>query len=93
MQGLMSPPAHHHKFVGALGKRAGVVFLARKSGTWSVFHADSALIQHFDRRFVLVGLAETRAGESIMRELAVLADDIIAEGAHRRGRKRPSVKK
>src|SRR6185436_16307468 len=46
MLGLMSPPAHFHKFVGGLQGREGVIFLARKSGTWRNFHADSALIQH-----------------------------------------------
>lgn len=86
--GLMSPPAHHHKFVGALSKRPGVVFLARKSGTWRTFHGDSALIQHYDRRFVLVGLSETRHGESIMRELAELVDNLIEAGGHRRQKRR-----
>jgi beta-lactamase class A len=91
MLGLMSPPAHHHKFVGGLAKREGVVFLARKSGTWSVFHADSALIKHFDNRYVIVGLAETSKGEQIMRSLALVVDDLILDGQHRRRGQRRSV--
>ncbi len=83
MLGLMSPPKHFHKFVGGLTERPGVVFLARKSGTWRNFHADSVLVQHNDLRFVLVGLSEVRDGEQIMRRLAQLADDIVAEGKHR----------
>ena len=86
MLGLMSPPKHHHKFVGGLGKEPGVVFLARKSGTWQYFHADSALIKHFDNLYVLVGIAETKSGETIMRQLAKVADELIMEGAHRKRR-------
>ncbi|MEO1171485.1 MAG: serine hydrolase, partial [Myxococcota bacterium] len=57
MLGLMSPPKHFHKFVGGLSKEPGVVFLARKSGTWRTFHADSALIQAHGHRYILVGLS------------------------------------
>ena len=84
MLGLMSPPKHFHKFVGGLSDRQGVVFLARKSGTWRNFHADSALIQHFGSRYVLVGIAELNDGEGIMRQLARDVDDIIMAGAHRK---------
>lgn len=91
MLGLMSPPAHHHKFVAGLGKREGVVFLARKSGTWRNYHGDSALIQRFDRRYVLVGLSELRSGETVMRELAQVVDTLIEEGSHRRTTRRRSM--
>ncbi|OGQ79556.1 MAG: hypothetical protein A2289_03990 [Deltaproteobacteria bacterium RIFOXYA12_FULL_58_15] len=83
MLGLMSPPKHHHKFVGGINDRAGVVFLARKSGTWRTFHADSVLVQHLGARYVLVGLADLRDGEQLMRQLSGVADDIIMEGKHR----------
>ncbi len=88
MLGLMNPPKHHHKFVGGLRGEKGVVFLARKSGTWRTFHADSALIEHGGKRYVIIGQADTRHGETIMRELAKLVDTIIMDGAHRRGRRR-----
>ncbi len=93
MLGLMSPPKHHHKFVGAIGKRDGTTFLARKSGSWRTFHADSALIQRYDRRYVIVGLADLKSGETVMRELALLVDDLITEGRHRKGRRRPTVRR
>jgi beta-lactamase class A len=88
MLGLMSPPKHFHKFVGGLSDRQGVVFLARKSGTWRNYHADSALIQHFGSRYVLVGLSEVKDGEQIMRQLARDVDDIIMAGAHRKSTKK-----
>jgi beta-lactamase class A len=87
MLGLMAPPKHFHKFVGALSGQTGVVFLARKSGTWRNYHSDSVLVQHLGWRYVLVGLSQTRDGEQIMRKLAVLADGIIQEGKHRPDKK------
>jgi beta-lactamase class A len=85
LRDLMGPPEYVHKFVAALRDRPGVRFVARKSGTWRSFHSDSALIQHHHRRYVLVGLAEAPDGEQLLRRLAVLADDLIARGEHRRG--------
>ena len=86
MLGLMSPPKHFHKFVAGISDRPGVVFLGRKSGTWRHYHSDSALVQHFGARFVLVGLSELAEGEGIMRELAKIADDLVMQGAHRKVR-------
>ena len=88
MLGLMSPPKHHHKFVGGLKGTKGVVFLARKSGTWRNFHADSALIQHQGRVYAIVGISEIRSGESIMRELVRVVDTIMMKGEHRRKKRR-----
>lgn len=79
----MGPPRKHHKFVGALEDRQGVVFLARKSGTWRQFHSDSALIEHGPVRYVLVALSDSPAGKAAMTKLARIADDLIVEGTHR----------
>lgn len=89
MLGLMGPPKHHHKFVGALDTRPGVVFLARKSGTWRDYHSDGALIQHFDNRYVAVALSELKKGEEVVREIGQVLDDIVMEGEYRRTKKRP----
>jgi len=83
---LMGPPKHHHKFVAGLSGRSGVTFVARKSGTWRNFHADSALIQHDDRRYVAVALSELRSGENVMHELIRLLDDLVMDGSYRRPR-------
>ena len=84
MLGLMSPPQHHHKFVGGLDGVPGVVFLARKSGTWRNWHSDVALIQHHGRRYVAVGVSETKHGEKILREMIRVLDDLVMDGAHRK---------
>ena len=83
MLGLMSPPAHHHKFVGGLADTPGVTFLARKSGTWRTWHSDSALIQHNGKRYVAVGISEHPRGEKIMRQLITILDDIVMDGDYR----------
>ena len=70
MLSVMGPPGHHHKFVAALGHHPGMEFLARKSGTWRNFHADSALIRYYGSTFILVGLAELSEGEYVLRRVA-----------------------
>jgi beta-lactamase class A len=82
----MAPPEYFHKFVGALQDRRGLSFVARKSGTWRQFHADSALIQHGSARYIIVGLAEHADGAEWMKRIAHLADDIVVAGRHRRWR-------
>lgn len=94
MLGLMAPPDHHHKFVAGLTRRGGVIFLARKSGSWRNFHADSALIKHKDKVYVLAAVSELSKGEVAMRSLAGIVDDLIMAGDHRkRGRQPPSAKR
>jgi beta-lactamase class A len=93
MMGLMSPPRHHHKFVAGLADRPGVVFLARKSGTWRNYHSDSALIQHQGRIYALVAISEDKHGEDWMRDIAKIVDDIVMEGAHHRPAPRTSAQR
>ncbi len=83
MRRLMSPPGYRHKFVGALASRPGLRFAARKSGTWRTYHADSALIQHGHARYVLTALADHPDGESMLRRVARVADDLVVAGRHR----------
>lgn len=86
---LMGPPKHQHKFVRGLADRTEVTFLARKSGTWRHWHADSALIQHGDRRYVAVALSELRDGEAVMQTVIRLVDDLVMEGRYRRPQSTP----
>jgi len=84
LMALMGPPKHHHKFVRGLEGRSDVVFVARKSGTWLDYHADSALIQHGDERYIAVALAELRNGEDVMQKVIRAVDDVIVAGKHRK---------
>jgi len=72
MKETLSNPGIHHKFVKGLDGIADVKIF-RKSGTWKDFHADSALIEQGDRRYVLVGIARhAEAGQWLARLAAPL---------------------
>jgi beta-lactamase class A len=61
----------------------GVHFVARKSGTWQDFHADSALVKHGERSFILAAIAKHEDGEDMMERVARVADELITRGEHR----------
>lgn len=86
---LMGPPKHHHKFVKGLEGRSDVTFVARKSGTWLDYHADSALIQHGANRYVAVALSELRNGEDVLQRVIRAVDDVVLAGKHRKPRPAP----
>ena len=67
----MGPPEYVHKFYKALRDQPGVRFLARKSGTWEDWHADSALLEHDERRFVVVALAKHEEGDDMLERVGV----------------------
>jgi len=76
MKEVLSKPGIQHKFVKGLQARPGVT-IYRKSGTWKNFHADSALVEYGDRRYVLVGIAEHADGGEWMVKLAPRLHDIL----------------
>ena len=76
MKETLSNPGIHHKFVKGLEARPGVRIF-RKSGTWKAFHADSALVEYGDRRYVMVGLAEHADGGDWLMRLAAPLHDLV----------------
>jgi len=72
MKETLSKPGIRHKFVKGLESVPGVK-IYRKSGTWKDFHADSALVEYGEQRYVLVGIAQhPDAGEWLTRLAAPL---------------------
>lgn len=69
MMDIMADPLLHHKFVNTLDKIAPSARLYRKSGSWSNFHSDSVMVESESRKYILVALAEDKAGEQIIRKL------------------------
>ena len=69
MMDIMADPLLHHKFVNTLDKIAPSARLYRKSGSWSNFHSDSVMVESKSRKYILVALAEDKAGEQIIRKL------------------------
>ncbi len=77
MLDLMANPELHHKFVANLEKIAPQARLYRKSGTWKNYHADSVLVWGPERRYILVALLEDTDGEKILRDLVLVADNLL----------------
>ena len=79
MKEILSRPGISHKFVAGLKDRPGVS-LFRKSGTWRDYHADAALVESGDHRFVIVGLARHADGGKWLARLAAPMHDLVAAG-------------
>jgi len=80
MKDALSRPGIHHKFVKGLDSRPGVQ-IYRKSGSWRDFHADSALVEYGEQRYVIVGLAQHASGGQWLEQLAPRLHDLIVEPA------------
>ena len=80
MKGLLADPKLKHKFVKGLRKRPGTTRIYRKSGTWRTWHSDSALIEHGDRKYILVALANHPKGGRWLERLAAGVDELIMSG-------------
>lgn len=61
MKKMLSRPGIKHKFVKGLANFPGTK-IYRKSGSWSHYHADSALIEAGGHRYIVVGLVEDARG-------------------------------
>lgn len=78
MMRIMEGPELHHKFVNTLDRIAPKASIFRKSGSWSTFHSDSALVLDDDwRHYILVALIDDPQGESICRQLVTAAEDAM----------------
>lgn len=76
MKEMLGDPAINHKFVAGLANKPGTEIF-RKSGTWSSFHADGAIIERDGRRYIAVALANNRAAGGWFKQLIVKMDNII----------------
>lgn len=81
-------PRLHHKFVSQIDERAPKATVFRKSGSWSRWHSDAAMVKGIRwRDYILVGLVESENGEQILRRLLPAVEELIippeyAEGGH-----------
>ena len=75
---MLVDPQLHHKFVSVLDRVAPEAKVYRKSGTWENWHADSALVWDKTRRYIVVALAQDASGETILRELMLKMDNVLA---------------
>jgi beta-lactamase class A len=75
MKEILSKPGIHHKFVKGLEGSGCEIY--RKSGTWSKFHADGALIEHGDKKYIAVALMENEHGAEVFPKLIQKMDALI----------------
>lgn len=77
MLDILVDPQLHHKFVNTLDRVAPNAKVYRKSGSWSSFHSDSAIVidpTNPWRRYILVGLVDDANGGAIIKDLVLKAE-------------------
>lgn len=79
MKEILSRPAINHKFVKGLQGSQPDARIYRKSGSWRQYHADSAIVEHEDRRYIAVALAEDSRGGEWLQRLIVQLDGLIQQ--------------
>ncbi|MDA9982963.1 class A beta-lactamase-related serine hydrolase [Gammaproteobacteria bacterium] len=82
MKEILSKPALSHKFVKGLNDVAGAK-IYRKSGTWKDYHADSALVEVDDHKFIIVALAQSKQGSRWLVNLAQPLIEIAMDPSER----------
>ncbi len=82
MKEMLGDPAIKHKFVKGLAMYRPGSAIYRKSGTWSTYHADSAIVERDGRRYIAVAMANDPAGGRWLSELIVALDELIFDPAN-----------
>ena len=80
MRSYLVDPQLHHKFVSVLDRVAPRAKVYRKSGSWSTFHADVAMVKGPSRHYIMTALVDDANGEQIVRQLGAVLDELLAEG-------------
>jgi beta-lactamase class A len=75
MKDLLGNTGLHHKFVRGLDSRPSTIY--RKSGSWSHWHGDAAIVEREGKRYVAVALCESDQGEQILEQLILHLDDCV----------------
>ena len=70
MKEILSKPGINHKFVKSLQQVAGAKIF-RKSGSWKNYHADSALVEYKDHKYIIVGLSDSKNGGIWLEKLGL----------------------
>ena len=98
MKRMLGRPGIHHKFVKGLSAWPDVRIF-RKSGSWSRWHADSALVEAGQHKYILVALAEDAQGGKWLEWIAEKSHQLIVpprmarSNSKRRRSQRPSLRR
>ncbi len=77
MKAILLDSELNHKFVRALRRIDPEAEISRKSGSWSTYHSDSALIERDDHRYIAVVLADGAKGATWLAQIITRLDAII----------------
>lgn len=80
MKSMLSNPSIVHKFVKGLSTRKGRK-IYRKSGTWRHWHADAALIEVGNKRYIAAALVEAPSGGDTLVRLIRELDSLVVQPA------------
>ena len=81
MMEVMANSQINHKFQRALRRVAPTAKLYRKSGSWSTYHSDSAIVEHDGRTYILVALSNGEKGKDWMGAIAESMDALVMRTA------------
>ncbi len=77
MKDILGNSLLKHKFVKALKRTDPTAALFRKSGSWSTYHSDSAIVEHDGRKYIAVVLSNDKNGAVWLDQIITALDDII----------------
>jgi len=77
MKTILGQPAIKHKFVKGLAQSHPDALIYRKSGTWRSWHADSAIVERNQRRYIAVALADNPKGGEWLTRIIAAMDDVV----------------
>ena len=78
MKEILGKSGIKHKFVKGLQSVPGIE-IYRKSGSWKNFHADSALIEYGEHKYIIVGLSDLKSGGEWMNRLALPLHKLVVK--------------
>ena len=77
MKRILAHSAISHKFIRGLKDIRPEAVTYRKSGSWSHYHSDSAIVERDGASYIAVGLADSSQGGSWLTHLIIAMDGII----------------
>ena len=77
MKAILGKPGIEHKFVKGLRREHPEARIYRKSGSWREWHADSAIVEHDGRRYIVAALARSPQGGRWLTRLVGAVDEVV----------------
>ena len=78
MKEILGKPGINHKFVKGL-QAIPEIEIYRKSGSWKNFHADGALVEYGNHKYIIIGLSDSKSGGNWFTQLAEPLHQLIVK--------------